>query len=130
MKLSEALEVLLKAEDKALEIRTAAEQEAKAIIQKAHDKFAQDQESRLNAAREEARAQVESTKHSVEMDALHIAELAQKARDRMREHFGKSGPALTAKIAGDLAARYAAQGFHSGIDPAAPHRNTPYQERT
>ncbi|MDR1376400.1 MAG: hypothetical protein LBJ22_02720, partial [Synergistaceae bacterium] len=56
MKLSEVLDVLLKAEDEALEMRSSAEQEAKAVIQKAHDKFARDQEARLNAAREEARA--------------------------------------------------------------------------
>jgi vacuolar-type H+-ATPase subunit H len=116
MKLSEVLEVLLKAEDEALEMRLTAEHEAKAIVQKAHEKFASNQESRLNAAREEARAQVESAKHSVETDALQIADLARKSRDRMREHFDKRAPVLIAQIADDLAVTYAAQGsLGSGV---------------
>ncbi len=110
MKLSEVLNVLLKAEDEALEIRSAAEQEAKAIIQKAHDKFTQDQESCLNGAREEARSQVESTKQAVEMEALHISELALKAREKMREHFDRKTPELIAKLAEETAIKYAAQG--------------------
>ncbi len=110
MKLSEVLEVLLKAEDEALEMKNLAEQEAREIIRKTHEKFAQDQEAELSAAREEARAQVESAKQSVEMDALHISGLAQKARERMREHFDKKAPALIARMAEDLAVRYASQG--------------------
>ncbi|MDR1621149.1 MAG: hypothetical protein LBS00_02110 [Synergistaceae bacterium] len=110
MKLSEVLDVLLKAEDEALEMRGAAEQEAKAVIQKARDKFARDQESRLNAAREEARAQVESARQAAEMEALHIAELAKRSREKMREHFEANVPALIVKIAEDTANRYAAQG--------------------
>ena len=110
VKLSEVLEVLLKAEDEALEMRTSAEQEAKGIIRKAHDKFAQDQEARLNAAREEARVRVESTRHSVEIEALHIAELALKARERMQENFDRGTPALIAGMAEETALRYAAQG--------------------
>ena len=110
MKLSEVLGVLLKAEDEALEMKNSAEQEARDIIRKAHEKFAQDQETRLAAAREEARVQVESARQSVEMDALHIAELARNARDRMREHFNKKVPALIAKMAEEVAIRYASQG--------------------
>jgi vacuolar-type H+-ATPase subunit H len=110
MKLPEVLDALLKTEDEALEIRGAAEREAKAIVQKAHDKFARDQEARLNAAREEARAQVESTRQSAEMEALHISDLARKSRDNMKENFDKSVPPLIAKMAEDLAARYAGRG--------------------
>ena len=110
MKLSEVMEALLKAEDEALEMRGSGEQEAKAVIQKAHDKFARDQESRLNAAREEARAQVESARQSAEMEALHIAELAKKSREKMREHFESNVPSLVARMAEDTAALYAAQG--------------------
>ncbi|MDR2137441.1 MAG: hypothetical protein LBO68_04050 [Synergistaceae bacterium] len=110
MKLPEVLDALLKTEDEALEIRAAAEQEAKTIVQKAHDKFVQDQEARLNAAREEARVQVESTRQSVEMDALHISDLARKSREKMKENFDKNVPPLIAKMGEDLAARYAAQG--------------------
>ena len=110
MKLPEVVEALLKVEDEALEMRSSAEQEAKVILQKARDKFAQDQEARLNAAREEARAQVELTKQSVEMEALHIAESAQAARDKMREHFDKNVPVLISKMAEETAGRYVTQG--------------------
>ena len=100
----------MKAEDEALEMRVSAEQEAKRILRKAHDKFAEDQEARLNAAREEARTQVESTKQSVELEALHIAELAQRAQERMLENFDKSVPALIVRLTEETARRYAAQG--------------------
>jgi vacuolar-type H+-ATPase subunit H len=107
MKLPEVLEVLLKAEDEALEMRSAAEQEAKAVVRKAHDKFAQTQEALLNSARVDARAQVESARQSAETDALHVAELAKAARDRMREHFEARSPALIAQLAESVAVRYA-----------------------
>jgi vacuolar-type H+-ATPase subunit H len=108
MKLPEVLDALLKTEDEALEVRAAAEREAKLIVQKAHDNFARDQESRLNAAREETRAQVESTRQSAEMESLHIADLARKSRDKMRENFNANVPPLITKMADDLAARYTA----------------------
>jgi vacuolar-type H+-ATPase subunit H len=112
MKLSEVLDVLLKAEDEVREARGSAEQEAKAIVQRARDQFVQAQESRLNAAREEARAQVESARQAADMEALHIAELARKSRERMREHFESDVPALIARMAKDVATEYAAQGRH------------------
>ena len=110
MKLSEALEALLKAEDEAGEMRSSAELEAKEILRKAHDKFARDQEARLAAAREEARAQVESARHSVEMEAQHIAELAQKAQEKMQEHFDNRAPELIAGMTEKAALEYAAHG--------------------
>ena len=110
MKLSEVLDVLLKAEDEALEMRTLAEQEAKAMLQKAHDRFSQDQEARLNAAREEARVQVDSAKQSVDMEVQHIAEMAQRSRERMQAHFDEKVPGLIAQLARDVAERYAEQG--------------------
>jgi vacuolar-type H+-ATPase subunit H len=110
MKLPEVLDILLKAGDEAMETRAAAEQEAKALIQKTHEKFAAEQEARLNAARGEARALVESTRQSVEMEALHIAELAQKSRDSMREHFEANVSALISGLADKVAAGYAARG--------------------
>ena len=112
MKLSEVVEVLLRAEDEAGEMRENAEREAKAILQKAHDKFAQAQEARLNAAREEARAQVESARQSVEMETQHMAELAQKARDKMQEHFDRSVPELIAGMADKMALELAKHAAH------------------
>ena len=110
MKLSEVLEALLKAEDEAGEMRGFAEREAKEIIQKAHDKFAQVQEARLAAAREEARVQVESARHSMEIETQHIAEIAQKAREKMQEHFDRRAPELIADMTEKAALEYAAHG--------------------
>jgi len=110
MKLSEVLEVLLKAEDEAGEMRESSEREAKVLIQKAHDKFAQDQEARLATAREEALSQVESARQSVEMETQHIAELAQKTLEIMQEHFDKRVPELIAKMTEKVALDYAAHG--------------------
>jgi len=109
MKLPEVLDVLLKAEDEALEMKNAAELEAGEIIRKVREKFAQDQDARLAAAREEARAQVESARQAVEMDALHVAKLAERGREKMKKLFDEKTPALIARLAEDIAARYAAQ---------------------
>ncbi|MDR1649125.1 MAG: hypothetical protein LBR71_02595 [Synergistaceae bacterium] len=110
MKLPEVLEALLKAEDEAMEMRSSAEQEAKAIIQKARDKFARTQEALLSAARRDARAQVESAQQTAEMEALHVSELAKATRKKMREHFEARSPALIAQLAESVAVRYAARG--------------------
>ena len=110
MKLSEVLEALLKAEDEAGEMLSSAEQEAKEILRKARGKFAHDQEARLAAAHEEARATVESARLSVEMEAQHIAELAQKALEKMREHFDNRVPELIAGMTEKAALEYAAHG--------------------
>ena len=110
MKLSEVLEALLNAEDEAGEMRASAEREAKEIIQKARDKFAQAQEARLAAAREEARAQVESARQSVDIETQHIAEIAQNAREKMQEHFDKRAPELIANMTEKAALEYAAHG--------------------
>ncbi|MDR1874360.1 MAG: hypothetical protein LBQ90_05005 [Synergistaceae bacterium] len=110
MKLPEVLGVLLKAEDEALEMKNAAEQEAREIIRKTHEKFVQEQEVRLVAAREEARIQVESARQAAEMDALHIAELARKGREKMQALFEEKTPDLIARLAEEVAARYATQG--------------------
>ena len=114
MKLPEVLDTLLKAEDEALEMRVSAEREAKAIIQKAHDKFAQTQEALLNAAHTDARIQVESARQNAEMEALHISELAKAAREKMREHFEARSPALIAQLTESVALKYAARGETHG----------------
>jgi vacuolar-type H+-ATPase subunit H len=110
VKLPEILDALLKAEDEALEMKNAAELEAREIVRKAHEKFARDQEARLAAAREEARAQMESARQAAEIDALHVAELGRNGREKMRMLFDEKSPALVARLAEELAVRYAAQG--------------------
>ena len=110
MKLPEVLDTLLKAEDKAGEMRDSAEREAKAILREARDKFARERESRLNAVREEARAQMESATRSVDTETRRIAELAQKAREKMQEHFDNRVPELISGMAEKTALEYAARG--------------------
>ncbi|GHV34075.1 hypothetical protein FACS1894187_03910 [Synergistales bacterium] len=109
MKLSEALEVLLKAEDEAVEAKTLAEREAKAIIQKAHDEYARTEDSSLNEARVSAARQMEDARLSAEKESQHIAALADVSVSRMIEQFEKREPGLIARFADALAARYAAR---------------------
>jgi vacuolar-type H+-ATPase subunit H len=116
LRLPEVIEALLKAEDEAREMRASAEQEAKVIIQKAHDKFTQTQEALLSAARTDARAQVESARQNAEMEALHISELAKAERDRMVEHFEARSPALITQLAGSVAVKYAEFAKHANYD--------------
>jgi vacuolar-type H+-ATPase subunit H len=110
MKLPEVLEVLLKAEDEALEMKNAAGQEAGEIIRKTHEKFLQEQETRLATARDEAHVQVESARRAAEMDALHISDLARKGREKMQALFEEKSPDLIARLAEEVASRYATQG--------------------
>ena len=110
MKLQEVIETLLKAEDEAGEMHSSAEREAKEIIRKARDKFTQEQEANLSAAREEAQTQVELSRQTAEMEALHIAELSERAMEKMRDHFDKKAPELIAGIAEKVALEYAAHG--------------------
>ena len=100
----------MKAEDEAGEMRDSAEREAGEILREARDKFARERESRLNAVREEARTQMESAGRSVDMETRRIAELAQKTREKMREHFDARVPELIAGMAEKTAQEYAARG--------------------
>ncbi|GHS89155.1 hypothetical protein AGMMS49957_11890 [Synergistales bacterium] len=110
MKLSEALDVLLKADDEAVEAKASAEREAKAIIQKAHDEYAQAEDTLLSEARKEAANQMESARLSAEKESSHIIALADVSVARMLEQFEKREPGLIARFADSLAARYAARG--------------------
>ena len=91
-------------------MRDSAEREAEAILHEARDKFALERESRLDAANGEARTQVESVRRLVDMETRRIAELAQKAREKMQEHFDTRVPELVAGIAEKTALEYAARG--------------------
>ena len=44
------------------------------------------------------------------MEALHIAEMGRRGRERMRENYDRRAPALIARMAEDIAARYASRG--------------------
>lgn len=110
MKLSEVLTVLLKAEDEAVEIRLDAERQAKALIEKARNAFSENQEARLKAAREEARAQVESARQAVEIDAQHVLALSKASCEKIQDHFDNKIPQLINQLADELATKYALQG--------------------
>ena len=110
MKLSEALEVLLKAEDEAVEANTLAEREAKAIIQKTHEEFARDEDASLSEARKLAASQIEDARIAAEKECQHIAAVADVSLSRMLEQFEKREPDLIARFANGLAVRYTAGG--------------------
>lgn len=59
-------------------------------------------EARLEAARSDALAQIESARKSAEMEVLHIADMERKRRERMRENYDRKVPALIAKMAGNF----------------------------
>lgn len=108
--LTEVLDVLLRAEDESGEQLTSARREAKETMRHTEEQFARDREARLKAARSDALAQIESARKSVEMEVLHIADMGRKGRERMRENYDRKVPALIAKMAEDIAARYASRG--------------------
>ena len=107
--LTEVLDVLLRAEDESGERLASARREAKDTVRRTQERFAQDREARLKAARSDALAQIESRK-SAEMEVLHIADMERKRRERMRENYDRKVPALIARMAEDIAARYASRG--------------------
>ena len=108
--LTEVLGVLLRAEDESGKRRDSAKREAEEVMRRAQARFARDREARLKAARSDALAQIESARKSAEMEALHIAEMGRRGRERMRENYDRKAPALIARMAEDIAARYASRG--------------------
>lgn len=108
--LTEVLDVLLRAEDESGKQRDLAKLEAEEVMHRAQERFARDQEARLKAARSDALAQIESARKSAEMEALHIAEIGRRGRERMRENYDRKAPALISRMAEDIAARYASRG--------------------
>ena len=108
--LTEVLDVLLRAEDESGERLASARREARDTVRRTQERFAQDREARLKAARSDALAQIESARKSAEMEVLHIADMERKRRERMRENYDRKVPALIAGMAEDIAARYASRG--------------------
>ena len=108
--LTEVLDVLLRAEDESGERLASARREAKDTVRRTQERFAQDREAQLKAARSDALAQIESARKSAEMEVLHIADMERKRRERMRENYDRKAPALIAGMAEDIAARYASRG--------------------
>ncbi|GAB1428662.1 hypothetical protein MASR2M17_20920 [Aminivibrio sp.] len=81
MNLADVLTALLSAEDEAADSVEEAKRKASDILREAREKFAADQEARLNAARAQAKAIVESARHSAELEAAQISDMGPGAAE-------------------------------------------------
>ena len=110
MNLSDVLTALLSAEDEAVESVEKARRKAEDILRENREKFASDQEARLTAARAQAKAIVESARHSAELEAAQIADLGMRGRQKMKEQFEEKAPLVVSKLAEEIAGRYGKKG--------------------
>ncbi|MDR1741607.1 MAG: hypothetical protein LBR38_07160 [Synergistaceae bacterium] len=110
MKLSDVLDVLLKAEENALGMKIDADHEAETVKSEAHSVFEAEQEAALSKARAEARARVEAAGHAADVESLQISEQSKKVCEKMKANFAEHVPSIIAKLAEELAARHAAEG--------------------
>lgn len=108
MNLSTVLSELLAAEDEAVAVVESARRKSSEILRESRERFTADQEARLTAARAQAKAIVESARHSAELEAAQIADMGVRGRLKMKEHFAEAAPELARSLAKDAAARYSA----------------------
>jgi V/A-type H+-transporting ATPase subunit G/H/F-type H+-transporting ATPase subunit b len=108
--LSTVLSELLAAEDEAAGSVEAARRKASELLRESRERFAADQEARLTAARAQAKAIVESARHSAELEAAQIADMGARGRRKMNEQFGQAGPEIVRTLAQETAARYGRKG--------------------
>ncbi|MBP6333491.1 MAG: ATPase [Aminivibrio sp.] len=110
MNLSEVLTALLAAEDEAADSVEDARRKAADILRENREKFAADQEARLTAARAQAKAIVESARHSAELEAAQIADMGMRGRQKMKDQFAEKAPQVVSKFAEEIAGRYGKKG--------------------
>ncbi len=110
MNLSEVLTALLAAEDEAAETVDVAKRRASDILRTNREKFAADQEARLTAARAQAKAIMESARHSAELEAAQIADMGLRNRQKMKENFAEKAPPMISAFAQEIAGRYGKKG--------------------
>ncbi|MBL3540041.1 ATPase [Aminivibrio sp.] len=110
MNLSEVLTTLLAAEDEAADSVEDARRKAADILRENREKFAAEQEARLGAARAQAKAIVESARHSAEMEAAQIADMGMRARQKMKDQFAEKAPQVVSQFAKEIAERYEKKG--------------------
>lgn len=106
MNLGTVLSELLAAEDEAVAGVEAARRKASEILRESRERFAVDQEARLTAARAQAKAIVESARHSAELEAAQIADMGLRGRQRMKDRFAEAAPDIVRSLAKDVAAKY------------------------
>lgn len=110
MNLSEVLTALLGAEDEAANSVEEAKRKAGDILRESREKFASDQEARLTAARAQAKAIVESARHSAELEAAQISDLGMRGRQKMKDQFTEKAPLVVSKLAEEIAERHGKKG--------------------
>lgn len=110
MNLSEVLTALLAAEDEAADSVEDARRKAADILRENREKFAADQEARLTAARAQAKAIVESARHSAELEAAQIADMGMRGRQKMKDQFAEKAPQVVSQFAEEIVGRYGKKG--------------------
>ncbi|MGI6783154.1 MAG: hypothetical protein ACOX5A_02915 [Aminivibrio sp.] len=110
MNLSDVLTALLAAEDEAAETVDGARRRAADILRTNREKFTADQEARLTAARAQAKAIMESARHSAELEAAQIADMGVRNRQKMKDNFAEKAPSMIKAFALEIAARYGSKG--------------------
>ena len=110
MNLAEVLTALLSAEDEAADSVEGAKRKASDLLRETREKFSADQEARLNAARVQAKAIVESARHSAELEAAQIADMGLRGRQKMKDQFAEKAPSIVAALAAETAERYGKKG--------------------
>ena len=110
MNLAEVLTAILSAEDEAADSVEGAKRKASDLLRETREKFSADQEARLNAARVQAKAIVESARHSAELEGAHISDMGLRGRQKMKDQFAEKAPSIVAALAAETAERYAKKG--------------------
>ncbi|NLA90815.1 MAG: hypothetical protein GX843_04125 [Synergistaceae bacterium] len=110
MNLSDVLTALLAAEDEAADTVDDAKRRAADILRTNREKFASDQESRIAAARAQAKAVMESARHAAELEAAQIADMGLRNRQKMKDNFAEKAPPMIEAFAEEIAGRYGGKG--------------------
>ncbi|MDI9371316.1 MAG: ATPase [Synergistaceae bacterium] len=106
MNLSTVLIELLDASDEAAAGVEAARRKASEMLRESRERLAADRETRLTAARTQAKTIVESARQSAELEAAQIAEMGARGRAGMKERFAQSAPEIVRSLTLEVAARY------------------------
>lgn len=108
--LQEVLAVLLGAESEADHLVEEGRAEADRISRSAREEFTQEREDRLRAAREQAKAVVESARNSADVESAQILSIAQREGTALARRFEESGRSIVKALAAEIASQYLAKG--------------------
>jgi len=100
------LAILLGADAEAKNEREAAKKKAEEIVGEAKRKGASERETRLKAAKEQAKAIVYSARASAQAEAQQIEALGRQELERMESRFNENAPAIIQGFVAELVNKY------------------------